>query len=412
MAGLLSDEERLVPNRVTEKAILQKCGMPQFCKMAFSIGLFSLIRSGGGAAGPQISTLFTHIVPLIPFREFPEAFAEGGGGAVAVVFFQCLCVGIGDGDVAGLHGDQFLMGFEVVVLRKDAGPEEFLLQDVYEVEEVFRMAAADVVYRIGRNGKSVFAVLSFRCSLHDPDHPFYDVIYVGEVPFAVAVIEDLDGLSFPEFIGKSEVGHIRTAGGAVDREEPEARGGDVVQFRIAVGQEFVGLLGGCIEGYGVVHLIVGAEGDLCIAAVDGGGGSIDQVLHAFGAVIIGMAAGFEDVVETDEIGLDVHVGIRNGVPHAGLGGEIHHDIRMPGAENGGNGLFIRNISPDEMVLRLPMGFAFVLQFLQTVLLQGYVVVVVHIVDADDADPLHRKEPLHQVRPDKPGRTGDENGFVF
>lgn len=162
----------------------------------------------------------------------------------------------------------------------------------------------------------------------------------------------------------------------------------------------------------MVHLIVGAEGDLRIAAVDGGGGSVDQVLHAFGAVIIGMAAGFEDVVEADEVGLDVHVGIRNGIPHAGLGGEIHHDIRMPGDENGGNGLFICNISPDEMILRLPMGFAFVLQFLQTVLLQGYVVVVVHIVDADDADPLHRKEPLHQVRPDKSGRTGDENGFVF
>ena len=39
VAGLLSDEERLVPNRVTEKAILQKCGMPQFCKMAFFGGL-------------------------------------------------------------------------------------------------------------------------------------------------------------------------------------------------------------------------------------------------------------------------------------------------------------------------------------------------------------------------------------
>ena len=35
----LSDEERLVPNRVTEKAILQKCGVPQFCKMAFFGGL-------------------------------------------------------------------------------------------------------------------------------------------------------------------------------------------------------------------------------------------------------------------------------------------------------------------------------------------------------------------------------------
>ena len=35
----LSDEERLVPNRVTEKAILEKCGMLHFSKMAFFGGL-------------------------------------------------------------------------------------------------------------------------------------------------------------------------------------------------------------------------------------------------------------------------------------------------------------------------------------------------------------------------------------
>ena len=274
------------------------------------------------------------------------------------------------------------------------------------------MAAADVVYRIGRNGKAVFAVLPFRCSLHDPDHPFYDVVYVGEVPFAVAVVEDLDGLTFPEFIGEAEVGHVRPAGGAVDREEAESRGGDVVQFRIAVGQELVGFLGGCVEGYRMVHFIVGAEGDLRISAVHGGGGGIHQVLYAFGAIVIGMTAGFEDVVEADEVGLDVHVGVRNGIPHAGLGGEIHHDVRMPGGEDIRNGIPVCDVSFDEMVLRFPMGFAFFFQLLQTVFLQGYVVVVVHIVDADDAGALYGQEPLHQVRPDKSGRAGDEDGFIF
>lgn len=139
------------------------------------------------------------VVGFVPFRKFPEAFAEGGGRAVAVVFFQGFCVRIGDGDVAGLHGYQFLVGFKVVVLWKDAGAEEFLLEDVYEAEEVFRPPAADVIYGVGRDGKAVFAVFLFRRALHDADDAFHNVIDVGEVSFAVAVVENLK-LNFPGFI--------------------------------------------------------------------------------------------------------------------------------------------------------------------------------------------------------------------
>ena len=52
------------------------------------------------------------------------------------------------------------------------------------------------------------------------------------------------------------------------------------------------------------------------------------------------------------------------------------------------------------------------QFLQAVFLQGDVVVVVHVVYADDTDILHRKKPLHQVRSDKAGRAGNKYGFSF
>ena len=214
------------------------------------------------------------IVGFIPFRKFPEAFAEGGGGAVAVVFFQGFCVRIGDGDVAGLHGYQFLVGFEVVVFGENTGAEEFLLEDVYEAEEVFRPSAADVIYGVGWEGKAVFAVFLFRRSLHDADDAFHNVIDVGEIPFAVAVVEDLDGAAGPQFIGESEVGHVRPSGRAVDGEEAEACGGNVVEFGIAVGQEFVRFLGSRIEGDGMVHFVIGAEGDFCISAIHGGGGGI------------------------------------------------------------------------------------------------------------------------------------------
>lgn len=179
------------------------------------------------------------VVFLVPFRKFPEAFAEGGGGAVAVVFFQGFGIRIGDGNVAGLQGDQFLVSFKVVVFGKDAGTDEFLLEDVYEAEEVFRPSAADVVDGIGRNGKSVTAVFLFRCPLHDADDAFHNVIDVGEVSFAVTVVENLYGFPGPQLVGKSEVGHVRPSGRAIDGEEAEACGGNVVEFGIAVGQKFV-----------------------------------------------------------------------------------------------------------------------------------------------------------------------------
>lgn len=287
------------------------------------------------------------IVGLVPFRKFSEAFAEGGGWAVAVVFFQSFCVCIGDGDVAGLHGYQFLVGFEVVAFREDTGTEKFLLEDVYETEEVFRPSAADIIYGVGREGKAVFAVFLFRRSLHDTDDAFHNVIDVGEVSFAVSVVEDLDGAAGPQFIGESEVGHVRPSGRAVDGEETEACGGNVVEFGIAVGQEFVRFLGSRIEGDGMVHFVVGAEGDFCISAIHGGGGGIHQVLHAFGAAVIGVAAGFQNVVKTDEIGFDVYVGVGDGVTYTGLGSQVHYDVRMPGAEDVYNAVFVCQIATNE-----------------------------------------------------------------
>ena len=222
------------------------------------------------------------IVGLVPFRKFPEAFAKGSGRAIAVVFFQGFGIRIGNGNVAGLHGHQFLVGFEVVVFGKDTGANELLLQDVYELEEVFRPSAADVIYSIGRNGEAVFAVFLFRCPLHDADDAFHNIIDIGEVPFTVAIVEDLYGLSGPQLVGKPEVSHIRPSGRTIDGEEAEACGGDVVEFGVAVSQKFVRFLGSRIEGDGMIHFIFGAEGNFGVAAVDGRGGGVYQVFYAFG----------------------------------------------------------------------------------------------------------------------------------
>ena len=151
------------------------------------------------------------------------------------------------------------MGLEVVVGGEDAGADEFLLEDIDKVQQVLGLAAADVVDGIRRDGKAVLAGLLFRGLAHHPDDAFHDVIDIGEIAAAVAVVVDLDGLALEQFVREAEIGHVRTAGGAVDGEEAEARGRDVVKLGIAVGEEFVALLGGRIQAHRIVHPVVRAE---------------------------------------------------------------------------------------------------------------------------------------------------------
>ena len=63
----------------------------------------------------------------IPLGEGAEALAEGGMWFEAEVVFEGCGVGIGDGYVAGLHGHELLVGFEVVVVGEYACDDEFFL---------------------------------------------------------------------------------------------------------------------------------------------------------------------------------------------------------------------------------------------------------------------------------------------
>ena len=163
------------------------------------------------------------------------------------------------------------MGLEIEVLGEDACTDEFLLEDGDEVEEVFGLATTDVVDGVGWDGESIFAFFAFGGALHHTDNAFDNVVDIGEVAAAVAVVVDLDGFALQEFVGETEVGHVGAACGAVDGEEAEAGGGDVVELGVAVGHELVGLLRGGVEGDGIVDAVVSGEGDFFVAAVDGGG---------------------------------------------------------------------------------------------------------------------------------------------
>ena len=160
------------------------------------------------------------------------------------------------------------MGIKIIILGEHAGTDQFFLQDGYEVKEIFGGVVADVIYLVRWDGQSVLAVPLFRGVLHDAHHSLNDVVDIGEVALAVAIVENLDCVAFHQLVGEAEVSHVRTAGGAIDGEEAEAGRGDVVELRVGMGHQFVALLRGGVEAYGVVHLVVCRIGHLLVATID------------------------------------------------------------------------------------------------------------------------------------------------
>lgn len=281
------------------------------------------------------------VVGFVPFGEFAETFAKWSVRFEAEVAFEWGGVGKGDGDVARLHGGEFFVSFKVVILGEDAGADKFFLEDLDEVEEVFWVGIADIVDFVGWERETVFADLFLGGFGHDTDDAFDDVVDVGEVAFAITVVEDFDGFAFDELVGEAEVSHVGTTGGAVDGEEAETGGGDVVEFGVGVGEELVGFFGGGVERDGVVDLVVGTERDFFVAAVDGAAGGVDKM---FDGVV---TASFEDVVETDEVGFDVGVGVIDAVADAGLGGEVDDEVWLFGFEELVYDGFVGEVALDE-----------------------------------------------------------------
>ena len=331
-----------------------------------------------------------------------QSFSQRCIGLEAEVLFQGRRVGVGYRHVARLHGHELLVGLEVVVLGQDAGTDQFFLQDGHEVEEVLGRVVADVIYLVRWDGQPILTVLLLGGVLHDANHSLHDVVDIGEVALAVAIIENLDCLTFNKFVGETKVCHIWTTGGAIDGEEAEAGRGDVVELAISMGHQLVALLRGGVEAHGVVHLVICRIGHFLVTAIYGRGRGIDQMFHFV------VAAGLEDVVETDEVALDVGVGIGDAVAHACLGGEVNHYRYLVFGEDCLHGCLVGDGGVDEGPVALQR-----LYLLQAFILDVDIVVVGDAVDADYLDVLDiMEQALYKVAADKAGGACDEDGLAL
>lgn len=115
------------------------------------------------------------------------------------------------------------MGLKIVVLRQYSCTYKLFLENADEVEEILGGVVTNVIHLIGWNGKSVLAVLFLGGMLHNADHSFHNVIDIGKIALAVAVVKNLDSLALDQFVGETKVGHVGTSSRTIDGKEAEAR---------------------------------------------------------------------------------------------------------------------------------------------------------------------------------------------
>ena len=114
------------------------------------------------------------------------------------------------------------------------------------------------------------------------------------------------------------------------------------------------------------------------------------MLHTLGSSGIGMVASFQDVVKSIQILTDIGIRIHDTVTDADLRFQIHHYLRLIDLEQYIGHRLIGYIHFDDA----PLPF---LNLLQTVLFDRYVIVIVHVVDANHFDRRNRLQQfLHQI----------------
>src|SRR5258708_2177040 len=110
-----------------------------------------------------------------------------------------------------------------------------------------------------------------------------------------------------------------------------------------------------------------------------------------------MAATFQDVYKRDQIAVHVGVGIRQRITYPGLGREVDDSLRLNVSEQSRCAGSVRKVQLLEAELRA------VLKLRQPAVLQVPVIVVVHIVHANDFVALFQKA-FGEVKTDKASRT--------
>jgi len=179
-----------------------------------------------------------------------------------------------------------------------------------------------------------------------------------------------------------------------------------------VGHELVALLAGGVQAHRIVNLVVFAVGNLAIEAVHGTRRGEHEVLDLV------MTTGFQNVQESDQVALKVGVGVRDGIAHACLCGEVHHLVELFFGEELVERLLIVDAhlhksavlvlgTLDHGAVGEAIARLFDAAFAKAAVLEANIVIVVDVVETNHFIAAFRKHE-HELGPDKTCCTCNKN----
>ena len=113
-----------------------------------------------------------------------------------------------------------------------------------------------------------------------------------------------------------------------------------------------------------------------------------------------VTAGFQQIVEADDVGFNIHIRMIDGVTDSRLRRKIHHDIKAVGLEEIVHQCLVADGAADEHMLDRTL-LRCLLHKAQAVFLQCRIIVVVHVIKADHCATAHLlQQPDHKVCPDE------------
>lgn len=174
-----------------------------------------------------------------------------------------------------------------------------------EVREFDRAVVADVVEPVRRRAGAGIGLggiprrIGLRDAIAGAHHALHDVVDVGEIALHLPVVEDRDRFTGEDRLGEEIQHHVGTAPRAVDGEEAQTGGRQAVQMAVTMRYQFIGLLGRRVQARWMVDIVMDAERQRAVEAVDRTGAGIGQVSDVV------LPAAFQDVGEGDQIGVDI-----------------------------------------------------------------------------------------------------------
>ncbi len=228
------------------------------------------------------------------------------------------------------------------------------------------------------------------------------------------MVVDADGLSFEDSLRELEIGHVGAAPGSVDGKKPQARGFQAVEVAVGVGHQFVRFFCRRVKADGIIDVGRFLKGELVAISVYRRTGGVDKVLD------LAVSAALEDVQKADDVGIDILVGVVEGVAHAGLGGQVYDPVEAAFLEKAFHRRPVFQLHADKAEFRIfaalyrrspGFGLAAYSQLIQAGEFELGVVIAVDGIYAYDAVAFF-EEALCRVKAYETGGTGDEDAHLI